>query len=135
MAELLAMPQQSFDRPLTVGPLKAACIRAASRLGFNESELAAALGGLHPSQWAKQKAGAEGHRMSVERFDELKPAYRDLFLDALIDELARTRGKVVASPAGQFAAMARTARAMADIAEQMAVAAQPTLPLVEKVGA
>lgn len=134
-ARVLAMPVKSAAPAMEIPgrsrphSLTTAIVRAAARVGLTDEQLADLMG-LSAGQWSKQKAGREGHRMHVQRFDQLPDDIRALFLDALLDELAVQRGRVVVRPAGHLAHMARAMRSMSDALEEIAATTpQPSLPL------
>jgi hypothetical protein len=136
---LLAMLRNSSAEPLAIvgnsqrNGLTAALVRAFARLAITDKELAAMLQ-LHPSQFCRQREGRDGHYLHVQRVDLLPDEYHALLLDALIDELARLRGRAVVTPQGQCAAMAKALRAMGEAVDAMS-AAQPqaVLPFERKV--
>lgn len=102
-------------------------LRALVRTGLSQGELADVLK-MSPSQWAKQKAGAAGNVLSLQRLDlELPADIHAVFVDALVDELARALGKRVVAPAGHLLQVANALRATSDALESIAGGPQPSL--------
>jgi hypothetical protein len=111
--------------------LTTAIVRALVRTGLTDKEIAAALQ-VNAAQFYRQREGQDGHYLHVQRFDLLPEELHALFLDALIEELARLRGKTVVSPAGHLAAMSTALRALGDVVEQLSVQSVPaSLPLFD----
>lgn len=133
-AQVMAMPQRSVasDSPaVNTTPLTDAVVRGAQRLGLTDQQFADLLG-LSPQLYSKQKHGTEGHRLHVQRFDALPADYRELFLRAVVEELARTLGLTVVAPGGHLAHLARTMRGLSDTLEALSV--QAALPFGKVAG-
>jgi hypothetical protein len=129
-AEALSTVVNSDEQPFTT-----AVLRALDRLRLTDKELAAFMK-LLPSQWSAQKAGRGSNYMHVQRVDVLPAELRDRFLDALLDELAHSRGRVIATPQGHLKHIADAAAALSKAIESLAVASPVTvtvreLPLLE----
>lgn len=135
----VAMPDNSAAEAVSIRGnsscqgLTLAITRALARLALSDKELADALH-LNPSQFYRQREGQDGHYLHVQRFDLLPEGYHGLFLDALLDELAQLRGRVVVTPMGQHLAMARALRAMGDAVEALSTG-QPQAALPFERGA
>jgi hypothetical protein len=110
-------------------PFLDAVLRALGRLQLSEKELAALMK-LSPSQWSQQKSGANYHHLSIQRLDILPDAQRDRFLDALLDELAHARGRIIATPQGHLKHIADAMASISKAVEELS-ATQPVLTPLE----
>ncbi len=121
-AEPVSTPDQS-DSPRDQ-TLTRCVLEALEALQLPQHQLAA-LQGVRPEQWTRQREGRDGHRMHVQRLDRLP----EEFLDALLVALARARGVALATPHAQMKAIAAATRALAEAMEQMsALGGQQELP-------
>jgi len=109
------------------GRLTGAILAALATLKLTDKQLAALLK-MPASQLSRQKAGRDGNQLGVQRLDMLPDDIEGLFLDALLDELARRRGRVIATPASHMHHVAEAMRALSAAVDQLAVIQQPALP-------
>jgi hypothetical protein len=126
---VVAEPRPVAVRPELATPLTTAVLRALARLGLSDKEIADVVR-MSAKGYSKAKHGREGHGLRTQALDGMDAAYRDVFLDALIEELARLRGRTVMRPGGQLARLAQTMRALGDSLDAMSIQAmgQPGLP-------
>lgn len=101
------------------GPLTTAFLRAIARLALTDKEWAERLGKSAPL-WSKQKNGKDGYGLRVQDLDALPAAELGVFIDALLEELARFRGRTLVRRGGQLAFTADALRAVAESLEQIA---------------
>lgn len=126
---VLTMPDQSGAKSVSTPDhstrqvLTACVVEALGRLGLTQKEIAALMG-VRPEQWTRQREGRDGHRIPVQRLDNLP----DRFLDELLVALARARGVGLAKPDAHLKAISEAMRAMSVAVEAMAQVGQPELP-------
>jgi hypothetical protein len=123
----LAEPVPVLARPELAAPLTTAVLRALARLGLSDKEIADVVG-MSAKGYSKAKHGREGHGLRTQQLDAMASAYRDVFLDALVEELAHLRGRTVVRPGGQLARLAQTMRAIGDTLDALAIQQQGALP-------